>query len=168
MFIIQTVSVLVRQHGASCGSHIETCLTYRPRPGCWAWWPHQGGHVQKSSPSLPKPACRGEQPPRTCPGMRTGSPGCAGFWGGLGSRSLPAELQPKLHCCVGAALWGKMHRAKVSLDVWRNKPWSDWAVNICIQTTLWFSSTIRSCEDFCQYKNILFTSKPLDFMDISF
>ena len=98
-------------------SYMGSFLTYRPRPGCWAWWPHQGGRVQTSSPGPPKPACKGARPPRTCPGRRTGSPGCAGFSDGLGSRSLPAGRLPRLHCCVGAALWGYggcTHRSEVS------------------------------------------------------
>lgn len=82
-------------------------------PGCWAWWPHPDDHVQRSSPGPLKPACRVGQPPHTCPGRHTGSPGCAGFSGELESHSLLAVPQQQLHCCVGAALWGNMHMSHV-------------------------------------------------------
>lgn len=114
-------------------------LTCRPKPGCWAWWPHRDGRDQRSSPGPPALACRGGRPPRTCPGTRTGWPGCAGFSGGLGSRSLPAEPQPKLRCCVDAALWGgQVHGAKVSLS--DENVWYDYAVSISIYKMLVFRS----------------------------
>ena len=122
---------------------METFLTYRPKPGCWAWWPRLGGRVQRSSPGPPKPACRGGQPPHTCPGRRTGSPGCAGFSDELGSRSLPAGLQPRRRCCVGAALWGSHAQGKVQLGCQKGKTWGDYISNyICAHTMLWLQGII--------------------------
>ena len=66
--------------------------------GYWAWWPRLGGRVRRSSRGPPRPVCRGARPPRTGPGMRTGSPGCGGSSGGLGSHSPPAGRQPLLRC----------------------------------------------------------------------
>lgn len=82
-----------------------------------AWWPRLGGHVQRSSPGLPGPVCRGAQPPRIGPGTRTGSPGCGGSSDGLGSHSLPAGQQPPQHCRGSAGLETHRGRRKKRLDV---------------------------------------------------
>lgn len=136
----------------SWSSYTESVLTYTPRPGCWAWLPHQGGRVQRSSPGPPKPACKGGQPPRTCPGRHTGSPGCAGFSDGLGSRSLPAGLQPRLHCCVGAALLGTEAARTGQRSAWLLRGKS---------SDLIISLTTFACTQYCDFRKWDYGDNPI-------
>lgn len=120
---------------------IPTCKRGR---GYWAWWPHLGDHVRRSSPGLPAPVCRGAQPPRTCPGRHTGSPGCGGSSGGPGSHNLLAERQLLQHCRDSAGL--ERHEAKKrsvtapKIDIYLTN-WECFIHVISFFSLLWSQST---------------------------